>query len=54
MEDLFGATAFRWTAYDSEGVVYGHPSEVEVDVVVKDNRHLLVEVKSRVDAGDVL
>ena len=54
VEELFGATAYRWTAYDSQGVVYGHPSEVEVDVVVKDRRHLLVEVKSRADTGDIL
>ncbi len=28
VEELFGAVAYRWTAYDSEGIVYGHPSEV--------------------------
>ena len=54
VEELFGAGAYRWTAYDSEGIVYGYPSEVEVDVVVTDKKHLLVEVKSRADASDVL
>ncbi len=54
VEDLFGASAHRWTTYDGEGIVYGHPAVVEIDVVVADSRHLLVEVKSRVDTGDVL
>jgi len=54
LEEYFGATAEHWTTYDEEGYVYGHPSEVEVDVVIKDGVHILVEVKSRVDTGDVL
>jgi hypothetical protein len=54
VEDLFGAKAERWITYDSEGLVYGHPAEVEVDVVIRDREHLLVEVKSRADSGDVL
>jgi hypothetical protein len=54
LEEYFGATAHRWTVFDSEGLVYGRPSTVEVDVVVKDNVHILVEVKSRVDTGDIL
>ena len=35
------------------GIVYGHPSEVEVDVLVRDKEHILIEVKSRVSKGDV-
>ena len=54
LEEYFGATAEHWTTYDEEGYVYGHPSEVEVDVVIKDGVHILVEVKSGVDTGDVL
>ena len=38
---------------DEEGVVYGYPAEVEIDLVVRDREHIIVEVKSRVDAGDV-
>ncbi len=54
LEKYFGATATRWSRFDSEGFVYGYPAIVEVDVVIKDNVHILVEVKSRVDTGDVL
>ena len=35
-------------------MVSATPSIVEVDVIIKDGIHLLVEVKSRVDPGDIL
>ncbi len=38
---------------DEEGVVYGYPSMVEVDLLIKDDVHILLEVKSRVSKGDV-
>ena len=50
----FGAEAKRWTYIDEDGIVYGYRALVEVDVVVKDNVHILIEVKSRADPGDVL
>jgi len=43
----------RWVYSDREGFVYGHPSIVEVDVLVRDKEHVLIEVKSRVSKGDV-
>ncbi|GAB6148051.1 PD-(D/E)XK nuclease family protein [Stetteria hydrogenophila] len=55
VEEALGAgRVSRWTHYDSEGVVYGHPALVEVDVLVRNGVHVLVEVKSRAGAGDVL
>jgi len=56
VEDALGAGEVeRWSHYDSEGVVYGHPAVVEVDVMVRgDGTHVLLEVKSRVSRGDVL
>jgi len=43
----------QWVYRDDEGFVYGYPSVVEVDIVVRDKEHILVEVKSRVSKGDV-
>ncbi len=54
LSKYFGATASRLIVNDEEGVVYGYPSIVEIDVVVKDKEHILVETKSRADPGDVL
>ncbi|WP_243665484.1 PD-(D/E)XK nuclease family protein [Vulcanisaeta sp. JCM 16159] len=43
----------RWTYYDGEGFVFGHPLVIDVDVLVRDNEHILVEYKASIDRGDV-
>ena len=54
VEDVFGvATVEKWVYRDNEGVVYGYPAVVEVDVLVRDSEHILLEVKSRVSKADV-
>mgnify|MGYP001770847613 CR=1 FL=1 len=54
VSDLLRAyTVRRWTYYDSEGVVFGHPSIIDVDVLVRDNEHILIEYKALIDRGDV-
>ncbi len=54
VEEVLGtAKVSRLTMKDEEGLVYGHPSEVEVDVLVRDDQHIIIEVKSRVSKGDV-
>jgi len=54
VEEVFGtASVSRWVYADKDGKVYGWPSIVEVDVLVKDGHHILLEVKSRVSKGDV-
>jgi len=54
VEKILGvAKVGRWVYYDSAGEVYGRPSVIEVDVVVKDGEHVLVEVKSSVSRGDI-
>ncbi len=55
VEDILGVAAVsRWAYFDREGVVYGYPSQVEVDMVIKNGVHILVEVKASVSSGDVL
>ena len=54
VEEVFGmAEVTRWVERDEEGLVYGRPSVVEVDVLVKDNVHVLLEVKSKVSKSGV-
>jgi len=54
VEDLLGAyKAKKWTYYDAEGLVYGRPSIVEADLLVRDGEHILVEFKSSADRADV-
>ncbi len=54
IEEIFGVgSVSKLTLRDEEGIVYGYPSEVDIDVVVRDKQHVIIEVKSRVDPGDV-
>ena len=55
VEKILGVAKIdRWVFRDEGGEVYGYPSIVEADVVVKDSVHALVEVKSSISKGDVL
>lgn len=54
LEEVFGvARVSKWIYNDKEGLVYGYPSVVDVDVLIRDQEHILVEIKSRVSKGDV-
>lgn len=52
-ETLKVAKAEKWIYEDKGGSVYGCPAVIEVALVVKDKKHILVEIKSRVAKGDV-
>jgi len=53
LEKEFGFKVERWSAYDEKGKVFGYPSEVELDVAIKDRKIVLIEVASHVRASDV-
>ena len=53
LEKEFGWKIERWIEFDDAGFVYGYPSQVEIDVVVKDSRLILIEVSSHIKPSDV-
>ena len=53
LEKFFRAKVERWEVYDEKGVVYGHPSIIDVDVLIRDTEHILIEIKSHVRKGDI-
>ncbi len=54
VEEVLGvARVEKWSYRDEEGFVYGYPAIIDVDVVIRDNVHILIEVKSRVSRSDV-
>ncbi|MBS7626869.1 DUF3782 domain-containing protein [Candidatus Bathyarchaeota archaeon] len=53
LEREFKFKVDRWSRYDEAGIVYGYPSNVEVDVAASDGRHILIEVASHVRAQDI-
>ena len=48
-----GYAVDRWIYYDDRGYVYGYPSEVELDVIIRDGRTLAVEITSALRRGDL-
>ncbi|MBI5184504.1 MAG: DUF3782 domain-containing protein [Nitrospinae bacterium] len=47
-----GFKAERFIAKDKKGTVFGYPAEVELDVVVKNGKTLVIEIKSSVSRAD--
>ena len=45
LEKELGFKVDRWRAYDETGMVFGYPSEVEVDVTVSDGKLILIECR---------
>jgi hypothetical protein len=39
---------------DESGVVFGRPDQIELDIVLKNGKLLIIEIKSSVSSGDVL
>jgi len=53
VEKYFGGKVERWAHYDEDGIVFGYPSVVEVDLIIKGKEHILVEIKSSTSKADV-
>ena len=53
LEKEMGFKVERWRTYDESGKVFGYPSEVKVDVTVKDQKLILIEVSSHMKASDI-
>jgi hypothetical protein len=53
LEKELGFRVEKWKAYDEAGIVFGYPSEVEIDVTISDGKLILIEVSSHVRASDV-
>ncbi len=54
LEKELGVEVSRWTYEDKEGYVYGYPSAVEIDIAVKDDKVMLIEIKSSVSVSDIV
>ena len=49
LEKNFGVQVVNVTDYDDQGVVFGRPDQVELDVIVKNGLLLICELKSSID-----
>lgn len=48
-----GFRAERYLTYDAAGEVFGRPDQVELDVVVRDGKTIVIEIKSSLDREQV-
>jgi hypothetical protein len=54
IEEILGvAKVEKWRYYDKSGEVLGYPALVEVDIAIKDQVHILIEVKSSALSAEV-
>jgi hypothetical protein len=53
LEKSFNIRIERWINYDDEGFVYGHPSVVEIDIALRDQELILIEVFSHAKTADI-
>jgi len=54
VEDLLKAYRVeKWSYYDEQGYVYGHPAVIDVDVLIGDREHVVVEYNAHADRSDV-
>jgi hypothetical protein len=54
VEEFLGmAKVEKWRYYDERGEVMGYPSWIEVDIAVKDQIHILIEVKASTSSAEV-
>lgn len=49
LEESFGARVQNINEIDAEGIVFGRPDQIELDLVITNGRLLLCELKSSVD-----
>ena len=52
-EKRFNVKIKTWYSVDNSGMVYGHPSSIEVDIVISNGEHWLIEYTARVKRSDV-
>jgi hypothetical protein len=54
LEEILGARRVeKWRIYDERGEVFGYPAEVEIDLVIKNGVHILVEIKTSASIADL-
>jgi len=49
LEEHFGVQVISVTDYDDQGLVFGRPDQVELDVIIKNGLLLICELKSSID-----
>ncbi|MGC8946316.1 MAG: PD-(D/E)XK nuclease family protein [Anaerolineae bacterium] len=53
LRDQFGWQVERLLMMDTEGFVFGHPDQVEIDIAIHDGAHWLIEIRSSMSKAEM-
>jgi len=53
LTDELGFQVEKFHSYDNSGTVFGHPDQVELDVVIRNGLVIAIEIKSSISRGDL-
>lgn len=53
LEESFGVEVININEYDEQGEVFGHPDQVELDIIIQDGMLILCEIKSSISKSDM-
>ena len=53
LEESFAVEVQNVTEFDEAGYVFGHPDQVELDIIIKDGLLIICEIKSSMSRSDV-
>ncbi len=53
LEESFGVRVFRYQGYDHTGEIFGHPDQVELDLIVQDSTLIICEIRSSMSRSDM-
>jgi len=53
LEQSFAVEVQNITEFDKEGYVFGHPDQVELDIIIKDGLLIICEIKSSMSRSDM-
>ncbi|GAQ95646.1 hypothetical protein TAGGR_3119 [Thermodesulfovibrio aggregans] len=53
IEDSFGVEVMRYVDYDRDGEVFGHPDQIELDLIIRNGMVIACEIKSSISKSDM-
>jgi len=53
LESHFDVRVINVNEYDDEGTVFGHPDQVELDLIIKDGELIICEIKSSMSKSEI-
>ena len=53
LEESFGVEVLNIVEYDDQGIVFGRPDQVELDLIIRNGELIICEIKSSVSKADL-